>query len=63
MDPTPATTTATTREIAGRIAALHNSEPARTQPVNMVGTDEVRAFITRISQAKQAAVAQVLSLD
>ena len=63
MDPTPASTSATTREVAGRIAALHNSEPARTQPVNMVGTEEVRAFIARISEAKQAALAQVLSLD
>lgn len=54
---------ATTREVAGRIAALHNSQPARTQPVTMVGTDEVRAFIAKISEAKQAALVQVLSLD
>lgn len=63
MDPLPTTTSATTREVAGRIAALHNSEPSRTPVVNMVGTEEVRAFVARISQAKQAALGQVLSLD
>ncbi len=63
MDPTPVSSSATTREVAGRIAALHNSQPARIQPVNMVGTDEVRAFIAKISEAKQAALVQVLSLD
>ena len=54
---------ASPQEVAGRIAALHGSEPSRTPVVKMVGSQEVEQFIALVLDAQEAARDHVLSLD
>jgi hypothetical protein len=59
----PARPPASAQEVARKIAALHNSTPAKISAVKMIGTEEVRKFVTRLRAAHRDSGNTVLALD